>query len=111
MTTTQFNTLVQMIATLSDRTEKIAQDQKNFITKVDAKNFATKEDLKHELKNYATKDDLAEMANTILEAIQYPFASLEKLTSNHEKRLNVLEEKSPQKSTKIEGCTAATQPT
>lgn len=42
MDETKFNTLVQMIAALSARVEKLAQAQKNFVTKDDLKRFATK---------------------------------------------------------------------
>lgn len=67
MTTNQFNTLVQMIATLSARVEEIADAQKNFITKEDAKKFATKKDLekfatKKDLERFATKKDLEKFA-------------------------------------------------
>lgn len=67
MDETQFNTLVQMIATLSARVEKLARAQKNFATKDDLKRFATKKDLerfatKEDLKKYATKKDLERFA-------------------------------------------------
>ncbi len=116
MTTTQFNTLVQMIATLSARIEVIAENQKNFITKDDAKMFATKEDLKRfatkedlknfatkkdlerfatkeELKNLATKRDLSLMGDTLLDAISSPFVQLETKIDGHETRLKNLENK------------------
>lgn len=67
MDETKFNTLVQMIAALSARVEKLAQAQKNFVTKDDLKRFATKDDLKRfatkkDLERFATKEDLKKYA-------------------------------------------------
>lgn len=65
MDKSQFNTLLQAIATLSARVEvvygevhAIQEAQKQFITKQEAKRFATKNDL----KGFATKDDLRKFA-------------------------------------------------
>lgn len=91
MTTHQFNTLVQMIAVLSDRVEEIANAQKNFVTKEDVKKFATKDDL----KQYVTKNDLKEglsnMAHTVFNGVAGPFETLEQRTDTHERRIGTLE--------------------
>ncbi len=111
MSNSQFNTIVQMIAALSERVEVINQEnQKRFATKEDLKRFATKEDLKKfatkkDLKKFTTKEDLkqyvthdilrrelAKMAHEILDAMSVPFARLEKIVNeNHEQRLKTLE--------------------
>lgn len=90
MSESQFNALVQMIASLSDRVEVLAKNQKKFATKADLKDFATKADLKkfatkddlkrfatkEDLKKFATKNDLKEYSGLILEAIEAPFSDL-----------------------------------
>ncbi len=109
MKDSQFNTLVQMIAALSDRIEEIAQNQEKFATKEDLKRFATKEDLKRfatkeDLKRFATKEDLKRFAtkkdlkrdlesntNTILTVIHEHLAPIEHTVEQHNKRITRLE--------------------
>lgn len=116
MTTAQFNALTQMITALSVRVEEIAENQKNFLTKEDAKLFATKKDLerfatkkdleqyatkkdlerfatKQDLEQFATKQDLAEMSQTILKAIEKPFAELSARVDSHDVALEALDTK------------------
>jgi len=45
---------------------KFNEKLSNFITKEDAKQFATKDDLKRELKKFATKDDLGQTEERIM---------------------------------------------
>ena len=109
MTTTEFNTIMQVLGKLSAGIEELRENQKNFATKKDLERFATKKDLeryatkedlkrfatKEDLKKFATKDDLNEMAHTILNAMSEPFAKLENTVNrNHEKRLRKLEDTS-----------------
>lgn len=73
MTSTQFNTLVQMIAALSQRVETMHQEIH---------------------RDFATKQDLTQMTDTIMEAMGQPFQALEAtVTKNHEPRLKRLETK------------------
>lgn len=81
MQRSQFNTIIQLLAHLSQEVEAIRSNQKNFATKDD-------------LKQFASKDDLAEMTHTILKTIGEPFAHLESTVhKNHEGRIKKLEQR------------------